>query len=192
MTIVATAAGVFSGFLPQITGRLGPVRRFEAAAGQGVDRGFAVFHLGAPGGEVGTAVTDGLRFQRLNTLYPLELCCTLLTEDEETAHRIVLRVGRMMIDGRATAGVGTLIVGDRPLHPDHAMVGVVCAGHPFTDADFDLVRDRDGRVRVQILTLIPATEAELALAADQGVEVLFEHWHGLAADLADLARPSAV
>jgi hypothetical protein len=192
VAIVAAPVGVFSGFLPQITGRLGPVRRFEAGLGQGGEREFAVFHLGAPGGEVDTAVTDGLRFQRLNTLHPVELCCTLLTEQEETAHRIVVQVGRMMVAGRTEAGVGTVISCGRPLHPDFAMTGVVCAGHPFTDVDFDLVRDRDGSVLLQIMTLIPATESELSFAADRGAGALFERWQGLAADLADLARPCAV
>lgn len=185
-------ASAFSGFLPQITGRLGPVRWVEAATAHGGNRGFAVFHLGAPGGEVGTAVTNGLRFQPLRALRPLELCCTLLTEQEETAHRIVVQVARMVLDGGAGPVSGTLLPGTRPLAPGSEMVGVVCAGHPFTDAEFDVLRDARGRIELQIITLIPATAAELALAAQQGTDELFERWEAMKADLADLLRPSAV
>jgi hypothetical protein len=186
------AHGAFGGFLPQITGRLGPVRWFEAATAHGGDRGFGVLHLGAPGSEVGTAVTDGLRFRRLGGAYPLELCCTLLTEQAETAHRIVVRVAEIALANGPAMASGTLIHGEQPLAPDCEPVGVVCAGRPFIDAKFELVRSVDGRVELQILTLIPATAAELGLAAQHGADALFARWRDFDADLADLARPSAV
>lgn len=192
--MTATAPGAFGGFLPQITGRLGPVRRVEAATAEGGDRGFAVFYLGAPGGEVGTAVTNGLRFQRTAAPVPQELCCTLLLDQEEAAHRIVVQVARMVLAGGAGGAVlshGTLIPGERPLAPGSALVGVVCAGHPFTDAEFDVVRGADGRIELRIITLIPATAAELALAAERGAEALFERWEAQETDLADLTRPCA-
>jgi hypothetical protein len=185
-------ASAFSGFLPQITGRLGPVRWVEAATAHGGNRGFAVFYLGAPGGEVGTAVTNGLRFQPLGVLHPVELCCSLLTEQEETAHRLVVQVARMLLAGAIKPVSGTVLPGEGPLAPGSAMVGVVCAGHPFTDAEFDVVRNAQGRIELQIITLIPASAAELELAMDQGTDALFERWETMPADLADLARPSAV
>ena len=195
--MTAAAPGAFGGFLPQLTGRLGPVRWVEAATAEGGDRGFAVFYLGAPGGEVGTAVTNGLRFQRTAAPVPRELCCTLLLDQEETAHRIVVQVARMVLAGGqggaggAVLSHGTLIPGERPLAPGSALVGVVCAGHPFTDAEFDVVRGADGRIELRIITLIPATAAELALAAERGVETLFELWEARQADLADVNRACA-
>jgi hypothetical protein len=185
------AHGAFGGFLPQITGRLGPVREYEAATAHGGDRGFAVLHLGAPGGEVVAAVTDGLRWHRLGGAHPLELCCTLLTEQAEKAHRIVVQVAEMALEYGLALTSGTIIHGEQPLAPDCEPVGVVCAGRPFIDAEFELVHGADGRVELQILTLIPATAAELALAAEHGADALYTRWSDFDGDLADLARPSA-
>ena len=64
--------------------------------------------------------------------------------------------------------------------------------HPFLDEDFNVVRDPDGRIEMQIITLIPATTAEIALARARGVPELFDRWEEQETDLADLARPCAV
>ena len=187
-----TAAPAFAGFLPQITEHLGPVQWVEDATAHGPNRGFAVLYLNAPGNEIGSAVTNGLRFQNIKTVFPQELCCSLLAEQEETAHKIVVQVARMVLDGGAGLVSGTIIPGDQPLAEGSAMTGVICAEHPFADAEFDTVRDADGKAEMQIITLIPATPTELALATNQGTDALFEIWEQQATDLADLNRPTVV
>ena len=187
-----TAAPAFAGFLPQIVEHLGPVQWIEEATAHGPNRGFAVLYLNAPGSEVGSAVTNGLRFQNIKTVFPQELCCTLLTEQEESAHKIVVQVARMILEGGAGVTTGAIIPGDEPLAPGSAMVGVICADHPFADAEFDTVHDADGKTEMQIITLIPATAAELALATDRGTNALFDIWEQQETDLADLTRSSAV
>jgi hypothetical protein len=134
-----TAAQAFAGFLPQITEHLGPVQWVEEPTAHGPNRGFAVLYLNAPGSEVGSAVTNGLRFQTIKAVFPQELCCS-----------------------------------------------------PFADAEFDTVRDTNGTPEMQIITLIPAAPAELALAAEQGRDALFVIWEQQETDLADINRPSAV
>jgi hypothetical protein len=185
-------APAFAGFLPQIAEHLGPVRWVEEAGAHGTNRGFAVLYLGAPGSEVGSAVTSGLRFQNITAVFPQELCCTLLADQEESAHKIVVQVARTILEGGAGITTGAMIPGQEPLAPGGDMVGVVCADHPFADAEFDAVRDAEGNVEMQIITLIPASAAELALAAEQGTDALFDVWERAETDLADLTRPSAV
>lgn len=187
-----TAVPAFAGFLPQIAEHLGPVQWVEEAAAHGANRGFAVLYLRAPGSEVGSAATNGLRFQNIKVVFPQELCCTLLAEQEETAHKIVVQVAQMILEGGAGVTTGAVIPGHQPLAADSEMVGVVCADHPFADAEFDTVRDADGNTEMQIITLIPATAAELALATERGTDALFDVWEQDETDLADLTRPSAV
>lgn len=187
-----TAAPAFAGFLPQIAEHLGPVQWVEEPTAHGPNRGFAVLYLNAEGSEIGSAVTNGLRFQNIKAVFPQELCCSLLTEQEETAHKIVVQVARMVLDGGAGVVSGTIIPGDKPLAEGSAMTGVICAEHPFADAEFDTVRDADGKAEMQIITLIPASPAELALATGQGTDALFDLWEQQETDLADLTRPSAL
>jgi hypothetical protein len=189
---VMTAEPAFAGFLPQIVEHLGPVQWLEEPTAHGPNRGFAVLYLGAPESEVGSAVTNGLRFQKITAVFPQELCCTLLTDQEEFAHRIVIQVAQMILEAGAGITTGTAIPGHEPFAPDSELIGVVCADHPFAAADFDTVRDADGDVEMQIITLIPAGAAELALAAQQGTDALFDVWEAEATDLADLTRLSAL
>lgn len=182
----------FAGFLPQTIGHLGEVEWIEKTTAHGPNRGFDVFYLRAPAGEVGSAVTNGLRFQNVTAVLPQELCCTLLAEQEEAAHRIVVQAAEMVRDGGRGLGPEAIVAGDRPLAAGSATVGVVCAEHPFLDEDFNVVRDPDGRIEMQIITLIPATTAEIALARARGVPELFDLWEEQETDLADLARPCAV
>lgn len=67
--------------------------------------------------EVGSAVTNGLRFQAVTALYPQELCCTLLVEQEEATRKIVVRVGQMVLEGAYGVLTGTVIPGNEPLAP---------------------------------------------------------------------------
>lgn len=186
------APAPFADFLPRTIGYLGEVQWVEGTTAHGPNRGFDVFYLRAPDGEVGSAVTNGLRFQTVEAVLPQELCCSLLAAQEEAAHRIVVRAAEMVRDGGVGLRPDAIVSGDRPLAPGSAAVGVVCAGHPFLGSDFDLVRGPDGRTEMQIITLIPATAAEIALARERGVPALFELWEQQETDLADLARPCAV
>jgi hypothetical protein len=187
-----SAAAAFTGFLPQIIEHLGPVQWVEEPTAHGANRGYAVLYLRAPGGEIGSAVTSGLRFQNITAVLPQELCCSLPAAQEQTAHTLVAQVARMVLDGRAGLVRGTIIPGDVPLAEHSAMTGVICADHPYAGEAFDIVRDADGTIEMQIITLIPASPAELDLATNLGAEALFEIWHEQQTDLSDLGRPSAV
>lgn len=98
----------------------------------------------------------------------------------------------MVLDGGAGLVSGTIIPGEQPLADGRAMTGVVCADHPFADAEFDTVRDAHGKTEMQIITLIPASTAEIALATAQGADALFDVWEEAETDLADITRPSAI
>jgi hypothetical protein len=187
-----TEAPGYAGFLPQVAEYLGPAQWTEGPTAHGPNRGFAVLYFNAPGSEIGSAVTNGLRFQKITAIYPQELCCSLLTAQEETAHKIVVRTAEMVLRGGGGLLSGTIIPGDKPLAPDTAMVGVICTEHPYVDEDFNVVRDADGKIEMQIITLIPASAAEIALATNQGADALFDVWEQQETDLADLTRPSAV
>ena len=189
---MAQAPPALAGFLPQAAEYLGPAQWVESPTAHGPNRGFAVLYFHTPGSEVGHAVTSGLRFQKIRTLLPQELCCSLLAEQEETAHRIVVETARMILEGGVGLSSGTIIPGDRPLAPGSEMVGVICAENPCVDDEFNVVRNADGEVEMQIISLIPASDAELALAAEHGEQALFEAWEADDSDVADLTRPSAV
>jgi hypothetical protein len=98
----------------------------------------------------------------------------------------------MVLDGGAGVVSGTIIPGEQPLAGGSAMTGVICAEHPFADAAFDTVLDADGKPEMQIITLIPASPAELALATERVADTVFERWEQQETDLADINRPSAV
>ena len=182
----------FARFLPQAAEYLGPLQWVESPTAHGPNRGFAVLYFHTPGTEVGHAVTSGLRFRKIRVVFPQELCCSLLAEQEETAHRILVMTARMILESGAGVFSGTIIPGERPLAPGSEMVGVICTENPCADDEFNVVRDADGKVEMQIISLIPASAAELALAAEHGEQALFEAWEQDDSDVADLTRPSAV
>jgi hypothetical protein len=51
----------------------------------------------------------------------------------------------------------------QPLIPDTDITGVLATSHLYADDDFDTLRDENGTVELQLVTVTPMTSAEVDL-----------------------------
>jgi hypothetical protein len=70
------------------------------------------------------------------------------------------------------------------------ITGVLATGHLFLDDSFDVVVDDLDNVVAELITLIPITDAEIALATNAGIDGLLEVFATANPPLLDVTRPS--
>lgn len=182
----------YEGFLPHLQQYLGPAREVEEPTVTGRNRGFGLFFCYSDDNQTVSVVTNGLRFQRITVVLPQELVCTVYQDQRKAAHLLVPLTAELVLRRGAGLILDETISAPAPLVPGTAIQGIVAASHPYVGEGLDALTNAAGRTELQIVTLIPATAAELVLAEREGVDALFSRWEGLETDLLDLARPSAV
>ncbi|WBB70072.1 suppressor of fused domain protein [Micromonospora sp. WMMD812] len=183
----------FAGFLPHLQRYLGEAREFEEPTALGRNRGYGLFFCYAPNNLV-SVVTNGLRFQRITVVLPQELVCTVHEEQRKEAHLLVPLTAEIVMGRRAGLGLDEVIMSadQGPVIPGTEIAGVVAGTHPYAADGFDALPDADGKPELQLITLLPATRAELTYARDNSVDALFTAWEDQATDLLDMHRRSAI
>nr|WP_237694871.1 suppressor of fused domain protein [Streptomyces sp. SID5468] len=171
---------------------MGQIRQAEAPTAEGGNRGFGIFFCQIAEGDAISVVTNGLRFQKITTVMPQELVCTLNEEQRDQAHLITVLTAKLVI----TMGEGLMfdqvIPSPEPLVEGTDMRGVMTMAHPYCDEDFELLLDDQGRAELQIITLVPVTGAEVAFVREHGTDALLERWEEQEVDALDVYRASAV
>jgi Suppressor of fused protein (SUFU) len=182
----------FADFLPHLQRYLGEPRELEEPTVLGRNRGYGLFFCYAPG--LLSLVTNGLRFQRITVVLRQELVCTVHAEQRKEAHLLMPLTAEIVMGRRAGLGLDEVILSadPRPVVPGTEIAGVVAGTHPYAADGFDALLGSDGEPELQLITLLPATRAELTYARDNSVDDLYAAWEDQATDLLDMHRPSAV
>jgi hypothetical protein len=170
---------------------LGPfLRAHPLEHDSGRDLGLGVFFFASP--SMVTVVTIGLRARMLRSPLPHELACSVHPGQEDHAERLVERFARLSVLGDVELEYDDGLLVDEPLVPDTEIRGLLAAPHPYTDEMFNMVRDADGTLSLQFITLVPITGPEGAYLRDHETGELFELWESAGTDLLDLRRVSVV
>jgi hypothetical protein len=183
----------YAGFLEHLERYLGPAREFEEPTVLGPNRGFGLFFCYAPN-DIVSIVTNGLRFQRITSVYPKELVCTVRADQRKEAHLLVPLVAGIVLQRGLGLTLDEVILSDapEPVIPGTEIAGIVAGTHPYADDGFDTLTDTSGKTELQLITLIPAASRELHLAQAAGIDAVYDAWEGQNTDLLDMHRPSAV
>jgi suppressor of fused protein SUFU len=139
-----------------------------------------------------SVVTEGLRSRTLQSPLPVELVCSVRPGQEAEAGGLVRRFARLTVDGDVELEYDDGLLVEEPLVPDTEIRGLLAAPHPYADEMFNLVRDGDGTLRLQFVTLVPITGPEGRYLRDHEAGELSELWSSAGTDLLDLRRASAV
>jgi hypothetical protein len=182
----------YSGFLDHIQEFLGPVTSAEPPTIDGGNRGFAIFFCDSTDGDLVSAVTNGLRFQKITAIMPLELACTLHKDQQSAARVLIALTATLTIQKGEGPAFDQVIPAPEPLIPGTEIEGVMIVPHPYIEDGFESLLNSEGQTELQILTLVPVTAAEIAFSEENGPDALYEIWEEQETDLLDINRPSAV
>jgi hypothetical protein len=187
-----TSIDKYAGFLDHIQEHLGTVQGHEPATVGGGNRGFAIFFCQIAEEDAISAVTNGLRFQRITTVMPQEIVCTLSPEQRQHAHFITALTAQLVIKMGAGLTYDQIIPSPAPLVEGSEIGGVVAMPHPYADDEFDILLDEQGQMVLQFVTLVPITKREIAYAEEHGADALFAVWEEQETDTLNVFRSSAV
>lgn len=180
----------FSGLPAHIETHVGPIRGAESSIAGDRDRGYHLVYCDHPDGEHVSVLTSGLRMRTAGAPLPLELICTLRSDQERYARHLAGVIAELLTESNSRVGYGALVMNDRALLPDTEIAGALAAPHPYLDDEFDVLLDAEGNPVLQLVTLVPITRSEAQLAARFGKDVLYDRWEEHASDLADVHRAS--
>ena len=170
----------------------GPCAGMEPPNVRGHNRGYVLALFQREEDKMATVVSDGLRFQPITTALEQELACTVRVDQIGAAHALVDLTSALTINNRHGLEYDQILDNDRPVLDGTDMIGVITLPHPYFGEDFDLFHDATGKLQLQMITLVPATEQELVFADEHGAEALYKLWHERSTDLLDVSRPSAI
>ncbi|MFI0260289.1 suppressor of fused domain protein [Streptomyces sp. NPDC017056] len=182
----------YAGFIDHIEGFLGKVYDAEPPVIEGENRGFALFFCKTPAEDLVSVVTNGIRFQKITTIMPIELACTVLPEQRAYARALVTLTANLVIRVGEAVQLDQVIPAPEPFWEDLDMAGVMIVNHPYIEDGFESVLNAEGRTEMQILTVVPVTAAEIAYVNEHDADALYEIWEEEETDLLDVTRASAV
>ncbi|OZM71014.1 hypothetical protein CFN78_22995 [Amycolatopsis antarctica] len=182
----------FTGLIEHLESHAGTCTGAEPPTVRGGNRGYALAFYALPGDGPVTVVSNGLRFQALRVSLEQELACTLRAGQAEAARHLVDTVCGLAMERETGVEDDTILDNGRPLFTGTAVHGAISGPHPYFPEEFDTFHDDTGTATLQVMTLVPATAPELALATEQGVTRLRELWTEHGTDVLDIERDSAV
>lgn len=182
----------FTSLLAHVERHLGPIEYGLPAEINGRDHGFAIGVHRHPELSMVTAATTGVRFQGMPTPLPVEFACSARPGQENEATYLVHVFADRAVSTRSEVEYDDGYLNAEPLIPDSSVHGLLAAPHPYADEMFNLFRDDAGELRLQFITLVGVTDAEVDYLRDHETGDLFDLWRSKDTDLLDVYRPSAV
>ncbi|MER7080961.1 Suppressor of fused protein (SUFU) [Saccharopolyspora kobensis] len=179
------------GLLEHLEQRLGPVQQVESAKSDRGNRGYDLAFYRAEESSVSTVVTNGLRFQTITSMMPEELVCSLRSDQQHIAHYLVDSIASMIIRNRTGMEYGSIFQNDQPIIEGTEITAVIAHTSPLFDEAFNLFPN-DQAPTLQLISLVPITNAEVEFVENEGADTLFEVFHLNRTDLFDVRRGSAV
>lgn len=160
--------------------------RFLGAATQvgQLDRGVQLWRHERP--EYVSFATRGLSDLDVAALKPQELVCSVLPGQDGAAAHLVTTMFEMILETDRGPLVPQLIPSQAPILERTNIHGLLAASHPYLDDAFNTVTDDD--IRIQIVTLIPLTSAEVQHGQGGGLDALIDALEATDPPLLDVTR----
>ncbi|GAB2562471.1 suppressor of fused domain protein [Nocardia heshunensis] len=188
-----TSPREFEGLFEHNVRYLGNFRYAEPADDGTRNRGYDLAFFDQEEYKVTSVVTNGLRFQDIDALFPEELICTLHTGQEGFAHHLVNLTAGLVIRNRRGLEYDSVFMNESPLIEGTQICGVLGYPSPFFGPEFDLFYGSDAkRPELQTVTLIPVTKPEAEYAAENSPDELWDIWKANATNILDINRSSVV
>jgi len=178
----------FTGLIEHLERHAGACAGAEPPTVHGGNRGYALAFYALPENGPVTVISNGLRFQAVSASLEQELACTLHADQAEAARHLVDTVCGLVIERGQGVDEDVMLDNGNPLLAGTDIHGVIAGPHPFFPEDFDLFHDESDTVALRVVTLVPATAADLAFANEFGVERLRERWAEEGTDVLDVER----
>lgn len=177
--------------LAHLERHLGPVGKVESGKSEQGNRGYDLtfFHQDQP--PISTVVTNGLRFQSITSMVPEEIACTLWDGQEHIAHFLADTTASMLLKTGRGLDFGMVIENDEPILQGTAICGLLAHPSPYFDSGLSVFPNGQ-QPALQIVSLIPVTSGEAAVAQNEGPEALFARFSENQANILDVTRPSVV
>lgn len=184
----------FSGYVQHMETHLGKVIDAEGPEVDGRNRGYSLFYANSADGDLTSVISNGVRFQNVTAILPMEFVCTLWSTQAESARFLVSTMADLIISSGRGIGFDEIVPNDVPMYAGTEIYGILTSAHPYLeeDAEFEVLKDASGEPELQIITLLPVTLAEIAYVEQHGADALHELWVEQETDLLDLTRASAV
>ncbi|AZI58828.1 suppressor of fused domain protein [Nakamurella antarctica] len=133
--------------------------------------------------------TVGLCDSPVTAVFPQELVCSVKAGQEGAADYLLRLSLQMVLDGSRGFVAGDLVAnGGQVLLTGTLIEGVLLSAHPFMPDHFNVIAAEPGGQPVEILTLVPVTGGEVALANSESVDSLMDVLEKKNPDLADIER----
>jgi hypothetical protein len=135
-------------------------------------------------------ITIGLSDLPVAAAHPSELVCSVRPEQVEAARFLLASVVRVAVERDGELGLGAVIGNATPLLAGTAICGVLLtSGLLFEDFDdLDLVDGPDGGIALQVLSVVPLTDGDLARHRAYGRDALEDALDVATVDLLDVTR----
>lgn len=133
-------------------------------------------------------ITNGLSTVDVAALKPQELVCSVQPGQDGAAAQLVTTMLDQIIATDRGPVVDQLIPAKTPILERTNIYGLLATTHPFLDDAFNVVRDTDGTITVQIVTLLPLTAPEVRQAESAGLDALIDLLEEVNPPLLDVTR----
>jgi|SRR5215217_6063975 len=141
-------------------------------------------------GEFVSFATQGLSDLDVAALKPQELVCSVLLGQDGAAAYLVKAMLDQIIELDRGLLVDQIIPGKTPILDRTNIFGLLATSHPYLDDPFNLVTDAEDTILIQIVTLLPLTEAEVRLGEKAGLDALIDAIEESDPPVLDVTRPS--
>ncbi|RKR88172.1 suppressor of fused protein SUFU [Micromonospora pisi] len=140
-----------------------------------------------------TFASLGLSAAKITAVFPQEIVCSVVDgQDGAAEHLVRIAVELVLQQGRGLVNED-VIPNDGPLLAGTEIHGVLVASHPSLGDSFNVVFAEDGvTVVAELMTMIPITANEVALARREGVQTLIALLDVADVNLLDVTRDSVV
>lgn len=150
-----------------------------------LDRGVQLWRHERP--EYVSFTTRGLSDLDVAALKPQELVCSVLSGQDGAAAHLVTTMFQEILKTDRGPVVPQLIPSQAPILEHTDIHGLLAASHPYLDDAFNTIAD-NGDIRIQIVTLIPLTAAEVQHGQAGGLDALIDALEATNPPLLDVTR----
>lgn len=154
--------------------------------------GVAVLGYIDPEREAVHCVTYGLSQAPVRSLYPTELVCTVRGEQIEAARFLLESAVRLAVHRGTDLVLGSVISNATPLLTGTDIRGVLLTTTLWFEEDLDFLRDENGTIQLQVITMLPITGGDVTAYQDRGRQVLEDAIETNTVNLMDITRGQMV